>query len=342
MVAGGATLSAPVTPPERYCTAVTALLDDKTRREHKRRNRLHSVLLLCGLGVVLGLSAVLIWGLPGLIYAALAVVLLLLFAPRVPPEAVMRMYRARELDPRLAGQLGRVVNVLTERAQLPVQPRLFVIPSQTLNAFATGSARTPFIGITEGLLRTLSLRELAGVLAHEISHIRNNDLWVMGLADTLSRFTQGMSTIAMMLAAFNFMGFMFGVTFVSWGAILLLYAAPLASSLLQLGLSRAREYDADLEGALLTGDPHGLVSALNKLERYTGRFWEDLFPMPGRRVPGPSILRTHPRTEDRVARLNELDGRPKSPPIVQSSENTYAPVGLMAVPPRRHWTGVWY
>ncbi len=322
---------------------MTALLDDKTRREHKRRNRLHSVLLLGGLAGVLGVSALLVWGWPGLMYAALAVAVLLIFAPRVPPEAVMRMYRAREVDPRLAGQVGHVLSVLTERAQLPVQPRLFVIPSQTLNAFATGNTRNPFIAITEGLLRTLSLRELAGVLAHEVSHIRNNDLWVMGLADTLSRFTQAMSTVAMMLALMNVMGMMFGVLFVSWGAVILLYAAPLASSLLQLGLSRAREYDADLEGALLTGDPQGLVSALNKLERYTGRFWEDLiFPVPGRRVPGPSVLRTHPRTEDRVARLRELESRPQSSPIVVTGQS-YSPTRLLsAEAPRRHWSGVWY
>lgn len=322
---------------------VTALLDEKTRREHKLRNRLHSVLLLGGLALVLGLSALLIWGWFGLIYAALAVASLFIFAPKVPPEAVMRMYRAREVDPRLAGQLGHVLAILADRAQLPVQPRLFVIPSQTLNAFATGSARNPFIAITDGMLRTLSLRELAGVLAHEVSHIRNNDLWVMGLADTLSRFTQAMSTVAMMLALMNVMGLMFGITFVSWGAVLLLYAAPLASSLLQLGLSRAREYDADLEGTLLTGDPEGLASALTKLERYTGHFWEDLiFPMPGRRVPGPSVLRTHPRTEDRVARLRQLDGRPKPPPIVVAGQS-YRPAQLAgAQAPRQHWSGVWY
>lgn len=322
---------------------MTPLLDEQTRREHKHRNRLHSVLLLGGLGAVLGLSAVLIWGWPGLIWAALAVAVLLLFAPRVPPEAVMRMYRAREVDPRFAGQIGRVLSVLTERAKLPTQPRLYVVPSQTLNAFATGGAHNASIAITEGLLRTLNLRELAGVLAHEVSHIRNNDLWVMGLADTLSRFTQAMSTVAMILAVLNVMGLLFGVTFVSWGAVLLLYAAPLVSSLLQLGLSRAREYDADFEGALLTGDPHGLISALRKLERYTGRFWEDLiFPVPGRRVPGPSLLRSHPRTEDRVARLLELERRPESPPIVDTADQTWYPVHQHLRPPRRHWSGVWY
>jgi Zn-dependent protease with chaperone function len=321
------------------------LLDERARREHKLRNRLHSALLLLGIGGVLGLSAVLIWGWEGLFWALLAVALLILFAPRLPPEAIMRMYRAQEVHPRHAGRVGRVLDILAERAGLPRRPRLYVIPSATLNAFATGTPDNASIAVTAGLLRTLNLRELAGVLAHEVSHIRNNDLWVMGLADAMSRFTQALSTLAMMLAMFNFVGMLAGVIFVSWWAILVLYLAPLVSSLLQLGLSRAREYDADLEGAMLTGDPDGLISALAKLERYTGRFWEDLmFPIPGRRVPQPSLLRSHPRTEDRIARLRELAPRPETPIIVYEEEpmDFLSPWDPMRLVPRLRWPGVWY
>ena len=314
------------------------LLDENTRRAHKLRNSLHSMLLLLGIGAVLGLSAILVWGWAGLFWALLAVVLLVFFAPRVPPEAIMRMYQAREVDPRFSGRVGRVVEILAERAGLAEAPRLYLVPSSTLDGNAS-------IAVTAGLLRTLSLRELAGVLAHEMSHIRNNDLRVMGLADAMSRFTQALSTLAVLLAAFNFMGMLVGVVFVSWWAILVLYLAPLVSSLLQLGLSRAREYDADLEGALLTGDPEGLVSALAKLERYTGRFWEDLmFPVPGRRVPQPSLLRSHPRTEDRIARLRELAPRPKPPPIVVEDEpfDVPSPWDTAILGPRVRWPGVWY
>ncbi|HEX5600722.1 MAG: zinc metalloprotease HtpX [Pseudomonadota bacterium] len=320
-----------------------SLLDEKTRRAHKLRNSLHSVLLLLGLGVVLSLSAMLVWGPSGVIWALLAVAILVFFAPRVPPEAVMRMYRATEVHPRAAGQVGRVLQILSERAGLQRLPRLFVIPSSTLNAFATGSPDNASIAVTAGLLRTLNLRELAGVLAHEVSHIRNNDLWVMGLADAMSRFTQALSTLAVMLASFNIMGMLVGVTFVSWWAILVLYLAPLVSSLLQLGLSRAREYDADLEGAMLTGDPQGLISALAKLERYTGRFWEDLmFPVPGRRVPQPSLLRSHPSTEDRIARLRELERKPTLPPIIIEEEPLVGPWPTVVVGPRFRWPGIWY
>jgi len=321
------------------------LLDENTRRAHKLRNRLHSLLLLIGIGGVLGVSAILIWGWAGLVWALLAVGILVVLAPRVPPEAVMRMYQAREVDLRFAGRVGRVIEILAERAGLAKTPRLYVVPSSTLNAFATGSAENASVAVTAGLLQTLSLRELAGVLAHEMSHIRNNDLWLMGLADAMSRFTQALSTLAVMLAAFNVMGMLVGVEFISWWPILVLYLAPLVSSLLQLGLSRAREYDADLEGVLLTGDPEGLISALAKLERYTGRFWEDLmFPVPGRRVPQPSILRSHPRTEDRIARLRELAPQPKRPPIVVVDEpfDMASPWGDMLRRPRVRWPGVWY
>lgn len=255
----------------------------------------------------------------------------------------MRMYRATEVHPRSAGQIGRILEILSERAGLRKRPRLFVIPSSTLNAFATGSPDNANIAVTAGLLRTLNLRELAGVLAHEVSHIRNNDLWVMGLADAMSRFTQALSTLAVILASFNIMGMLVGVIFVSWWAILVLYLAPLVSSLLQLGLSRAREYDADLEGALLTGDPQGLISALAKLERYTGRFWEDLmFPVPGRRVPQPSLLRSHPSTEDRIARLRELERKPTLPPIIIEEEPLVGPWQTVVVAPRLRWPGLWY
>jgi len=264
----------------------------------------------------------------------------------VPPEAVMRMYRGREVDPRFGGQLSDIVTILAERAQLPARPRLFVIPSPTLNAFATGWPGRAAIGVTEGLLRRFTVREIAGVLAHEVSHIRNNDLWVMGLADAITRFTTSLSYVAVLLAAFNVLGLLSGEVYVSWWAVLVLYLAPTVSSLLQLALSRTREFDADLEGAQLTGDPRGLASALRKLERYTGRFWEDLmFPFPGRRIPQPSLLRSHPATEDRVARLLQLEARPMLPAILVVEEPPLPRlfgIGPIAMRPRYHWPGIWY
>jgi heat shock protein HtpX len=215
----------------------------------------------------------------------------------------------------------------------------------TLNAFATGTPGKAVIGITEGLLRRLSLHELAGVLAHEISHVRNNDLAVMGLADIMTRFTQALSYLALFLAIFNLPAILLGDSDISFLALLLLYLAPTIGSLLQLGLSRTREFDADLEGAELTGDPAALASALGKLERYQGRFWEDMmFPVPSRKIPQPSLLRSHPPTEDRIARLQALRARDLPAPIEVVEEPMVSLVGLgpIAMRPRYRFPGVWF
>ena len=234
---------------------MTPLLDDNRRREHKARNELHSALLVGGLGLVTAFSAWLLWDWVGVLITLVWLGALYAFAPRLPPEIVMRMYRARRLDPNHGEQIAYIVDELARRAGLQAVPAVYVIPSMTLNAFATGTPDKAVVGITEGLLRRLSLRELAGVLAHEMSHIRNNDLAVMALADTMTRFTQGLSYLALFLALFNLPGILLGDSDVSLLALLLLYLAPAIGSLLQLGLSRRREYDADLEGAQLTGDP---------------------------------------------------------------------------------------
>ena len=315
------------------------------REAHKLRNRWHSLLLVGGIGLILLVSASLIWSWTGALVALLIVVAVAAFGPRVPPETIMQLYRAKPVDPHHGSQLTHIVEVLADRAELPAHPRLYVIPSMTLNAFATGNRERAAIAVTEGLLRRLSLREVAGVLAHEMSHVRNNDLAVMSLADAMTRFTQVMSYLALFLAILNLPSLLLGDPPFPWIAIVLLYLAPTASSLLQLGLSRTREYDADLEAASLTGDPAGLAAALRSLERYQGRFWEDLtYPVPMRRIPQPSVLRSHPATQDRIARLLELEGRPHPAPISVVEEPMFSLVGVgpIEMRPRYRWPGVWF
>jgi len=324
---------------------VTPFLEAKERAQHKARNVLQSVVLIGGLGLITAFSAWLLWGTTGVVLTLLWLGALYAFAPRLPPEFIMRMYRARRLDPRHGGQITHMVDVLADRAELPAAPQVYVIPSMTLNAFASGTPEKAVVAVTEGLLRRLTLRELAGVLAHEISHIRNHDLAVMSLADVMTRFTQVLSYLALFLAIFHLPGLLLGDSDISLTALLLLYLAPSVGSLLQLGLSRTREFDADLEGAMLTGDPGGLASALQKLERYQGEFWEDFtYPVPGRRIPQPSLLRTHPPTEDRVARLEALAGRRALPPIAVVEEPMVSLVGLgpISMRPRYRFPGVWF
>jgi heat shock protein HtpX len=322
---------------------MTPFLDPKAHRAHKARNTLHSLVLVGGLGLLTGFSAWLIMGGMGVALTLVVLGCIYAFAPRLPPELIMRFYRARRLDPRHGGQILHIVDVLSDRAELSEVPRVYIIPSMTLNAFATGTLQNAAIGITEGLLRRLNLSELAGVLAHEISHIRNNDVAVMGLADIMTRVTQVLAYVALILAFVNLPAFLLGEAEFPLLALALLYLAPTVGSMVQLALSRTREYDADLEAVGLTGDPASLASALEKLEHYQGRFWEDMrLPVPGRRVPVPSLLRSHPKTEERIKRLRALADRPLLPQMAIDEEPMVSLVGPVAMRPRYRWTGVWF
>ena len=323
------------------------MLDPATERAHKRNNLSQTIALLVGIGSLLGLPAALLFGWFGVYAAVTAVVFLLACSVRVPPGVIMRMYKARRAEQVGGEQLVQITAELAKRANLAKLPTVYIIPSMTLNAFATGCKSNAAIGITEGLMRKLNMRELAGVLAHEVSHIRNNDLLVMSLADLMSRLTQFLSYAAVALAITNVVSLLVNCEAVySWVGIVILYLAPGIANFLQLSLSRVREYDADLEGARLTGDPQGLAQALGKVERYTGRFWEDLMlPVPGRRVPLPSLLRSHPTTEERIVRLQELkQEEPNIPVIVVIDEPMISMVGLgpISMRPRYRFPGIWY
>jgi heat shock protein HtpX len=299
----------------------------ETCRRHKLTNLLHSALLLGGMACLLALCGWVVAAGEGVFWAFAAGGLSLLFSPRVSPRLVLGMFGARRLSCAEAPRLHEVTEAIARRAGLPVMPELYYIPSPVLNAFTVGSREQPAIAIADGLLRALTLRELAGVLAHEVSHIRNNDLWVMGLADTMAGLTRFMALFGLVLLFLNLPLLLMEREPFPWLLVLLLSLAPTAGALLQLALSRTREFDADLNAAALTGDPEGLASALVKLEQAQGRLWEGMM-LPGNRIPDPSILRTHPRTGERVERLMALkaageddgaDGRlvpPRRPSLV--------------------------
>lgn len=319
-------------------------LHEATRDAHRRGNLLQSAILVGSIGIVLASATAILWGPAGAVVTIVLLGLLVAAAPRISPSTIMTLYRAT-LVPRDGGQLSSLLDVLAYRAELPFRPALYVIPSMTLSAFATGTPGNSAIALTEGLRRRLSLREIGGVLAHELSHIRNNDLQVMALADLMTRFLQVLSYVALALAVLNVFALLTHGETVSWLAIALLYLAPALSNLLQLALSRTREFDADLEAAGLTGDPLGVASALQRLETYTGQFWEDLmFPVPARRVPQPSLLRTHPDTQERVNRLLPLEGKTQTEPLVIVEQPMVSLVGYGPgeMRPRYRWPGLWY
>ncbi len=319
-----------------------APLDARLRRRHKMRNLAQSVLLLGGLFALLGMCAWIVAGGEGVMWTLVAGGIGLLLSPRISPRLILRMYRAREIGAYDLPEVFEILEALCRRAGLERVPGLFYVPSATLNAFAVGGRDDAAIAVTDGMLRALNLRELAGVLAHEVSHIRNNDLWIMNVADAVSRLTGLMSYAGMFLLIANLPLLLTGAATFSWLLIALLMFAPTISSLLQLALSRAREFDADLDAAGLTGDPAALASALGKIERYQGSFWEEIF-MPGRRIPEPSLLRTHPPTEERIRRLMSLYA--PEPYIRIGGEPELALPGHFArIMGRPRWraTGAWF
>lgn len=297
------------------------------------------------MGAFLGLLGWLLWGAPGLLMLLLGGILGVLLNPSLSPRWVMGLYGAARLGPDDAPGLVAAVRELAARAGLPSVPVLYYVPSRMLNAFAVGGRRQSVLAVTDGLLRQLTTRELLGVLAHETSHIASNDLWVMGLADMFSRTTSMLSLLGQFLLLLNLPLILFAEVSINWPAILLLIFAPTLSALAQLALSRAREYDADLNAARLTGDLVGLASALAKIERVQGGWMERIF-MPGRRIPEPSLLRTHPQTEARISRLMSL-GTAGGPGAMPGGLDAAGGHGLrigraVERAPRWHISGLWH
>jgi heat shock protein HtpX len=317
--------------------------DEAERRRHRLRNVLHTWLLILGSGSLVALIAWILFGTAGIVWAAILTGVGLWSAGQISPRLVLGLYRARPLSPYDLPELHRIVHQLAVRADLPAMPRLYYVPSRMMNAFAVGKPEDSAIAITDGLLRGLNLRQLASILAHEMSHIRNGDLKVMALGDVLTRLTSLMSTFGLVALAFSLPAMLAAGLQVPWLAILLLIFAPTIGGLMQLALSRAREYDADLDAAGLTGDPQGLASALLTLERRQGRLWEGLL-LPGSRLPDPSLLRTHPRTEDRVKRLMSLTPAPGPAIDMPASWDEFAATTPPLRAPRIHWQrlGTWY
>ncbi len=310
---------------------------------HKIFNWLQSLLMLGGMVGVLALLGWFLGGASLMIWTIALALVLFLITPRLSSRIVLRLYGARPLAPVELPQLHALLTELARRAGLEETPRLYYVPSSIMNAFTVGRRSDAAIAVTDGLLRQLNLRELAGVLAHEISHIRNNDVWVMGLADMMSRTASLLSLFGQLLLFINLPLLLFGEVHISWFAILVLLFAPSIIALLQLALSRTREFDADLGAAMLTGDPQGLAAALAKLElQHSG--WLGRILLPGRRSPEPSLLRTHPATVERIARLRELTVSPAQASLAQSRELLPFPATLPLVVRRPRWRigGLWH
>ncbi|GAB7416710.1 zinc metalloprotease HtpX [Enterobacter asburiae] len=300
--------------------------------QHRWLNRLQTGLLVLTLVGIAAAAGRLPFGEGCLWLALFAVAGALLLDPVAASALSLRLYRVRALHPQQAHEMWALLR------ELPATPVPHYVPSAVVNAFATGSKQEASIALTDGLLRSLSPRELAGVLAHEVAHITNEDLRIMGLADSVSRLTCLLALMGQIAILLSLPALLVGAAEVYWPGLLLLAASPQLALLAQLGLSRVREFDADRLAAELTGDPQGLASALAKIERVS-RSWR-AWLWPGWGNPEPSCLRTRPATQERIARLLTLALGPASALPLRAPH--FLPESALATrPPRWRPSGLW-
>ena len=228
-------------------------------------------------------------------------------------KLVLKMYNAQEVDETNAPQFYRMVRELAQKADLPM-PRVYLINENAPNAFATGrNPQNAAVAATTGIMRVLTERELRGVMAHELAHVKHRDILISTISATMAGAISMLANFAMFFGGRDSEGRP-GNPIVS---ILVMILAPLAASLIQMAISRAREFEADRGGAEISGDPEALASALQKIHRYAQgipletaeRHPETaqmmiMNPLSGGGLRG--LFSTHPATEERVAKLMEM------------------------------------
>jgi heat shock protein HtpX len=266
-------------------------------------------LLMAAIMALFGAVGAMLGGGQGMMIALLIGLGTNLWAYWFSDSMVLRMYNAQEVDAASAPQVYGIVQELAQRGNLPM-PRVYVIDEPQPNAFATG--RNPehaAVAVTTGILQLLTSRELRGVLAHELTHVKNRDI----LTSTITASIAGaISSLGWFMSGFGRDREGGGVNPIA--SILVLILAPIAAMLLQMAISRTREFGADAGGAEISGDPRALADALSKIERYAQGIPLDtaeahpataqmmiVNPLSGGGLRG--LFATHPPTEERIARL---------------------------------------
>jgi heat shock protein HtpX len=229
-------------------------------------------------------------------------------------KIVLAMYRAKSVSETEAPELYALVKNLALRASMPM-PRVYIIPEQTPNAFATGrNEQNAVVAVTQGILRILNRDELEGVLAHELTHIRNRDILVGSIAATLAGAIVMLANMAQWAAMFGGFGRDGEGRNNIFGLIATAIFAPIAATLIQMAISRSREYLADEGGAKISGKPYGLAGALEKLSQASKAIPMEanpstahmfiVNPLTGRSLM--NLFSTHPPIEERIARLRSM------------------------------------
>jgi heat shock protein HtpX len=277
---------------------------------------IRTTLLLAALTVLILWIGRMIGGQGGMLVAFILALIMNAGSYWFSDKIVLAMYRAQPVEESQNPQLYQTVRELTAEAQLPM-PGIYMIPQQTPNAFATGrNPRHAVVAVTEGIMSILTPAELKGVLAHELGHVRNRDILVSSIAATLAGAIMVLANMAQWAAIFG--GFRAGSDDDREGGVLGLVVtallAPIAAMLIQLAISRSREYLADQTGARLAHNPEGLARALEKLAVASERIPMDanpstahmfiVNPLSGKTLAG--LFSTHPPIEERIRRLRAM------------------------------------
>jgi len=260
--------------------------------------------LFMGVGYLLG-------GTGGMMIAFVVALGMNVFSYWNSDKVVLRMYNAREVDARTAPEFYAMVHDLAQNAGLPM-PKVYIIDNPQPNAFATGrNPQNAAVAATTGILQTLSREELAGVMAHELAHVKHHDTLIMTVTATIAGAISMLANFALFFGGGrdNRMGFI--------GTLALMILAPLAAALVQMAISRSREYEADRMGAEICGHPLWLASALQKIAGGVARIPNEeaernkatahmfiINPLHGEQMD--NLFSTHPATENRVARLRQM------------------------------------
>ena len=276
-------------------------------------NWLKTAVLMAAIIALFGAIGGMLGGADGMLMALLLGGAMNFFAYWFSDSMVLKMYNAQEVDEVSSPYLYNMVKELAQRADLPM-PRVYIIDEQQPNAFATG--RNPehaAVAATTGILQMLSARELRGVMAHELTHVKHRDILISTISATMAGAISALANFAMFFGGRSENGRPANPL----AGILVMILAPLAASLIQMAISRAREFEADRGGAEISGDPNALADALTKIDAYARGIpmaaaeahpetaqMMIMNPLAGGGIAG--LFSTHPPTEERVARLRAM------------------------------------
>ena len=277
-------------------------------------NQLKTTFLLTIMTIFIMMVGRIIGGPSGMIIALLIAGGMNFFSYWYSDKLVLKMYRAEEVSPDQAPELYGIVETLADRADIPM-PKVYIIPNDSPNAFATGrNPENAVVAVTKGLLNLMNRDEIAGVVAHELGHIKNRDILIGTIAATMAGAIMMIASMARWAAIFGVGGGDDdeGGGFI--GLILMSIVAPIAAVVIQMAISRSREYLADATAAKLTGNPGGLSNALEKLGSFSKQVPMNAEPATAHMfisnpLSGKSMMNlfsTHPPIEERVSKLRDM------------------------------------